>query len=366
VDEQTMAAPPAPATTTVPTTPTVLPRAVVLLLGAAAAVIVTAGLKAAAGIAGPVLLALVLTLAVSPLGAWARRHGWPSLLATLLVIVAAYAIVLALAFGLAYSLVKLAEILPAYADDAADLTQRAQDQLSRLGLADQPTGTALGTLDLGRLVDAVTGLLSTTLGVLGNLFFLVTLLFFLTAESATWSRGPGAGVRSASPALADALQRFTGATRTYLLVCAGFGAVVAVLDGAALWLLGIPLPWAWALLSFLTNFVPNIGFVIGVIPPALLGLLEGGWGGLLSVVLVYSVLNVVIQTFIQPRFIGDAVDLSTAVTFLSVAFWTFVLGPLGALLAVPMTLLVKALLVDPDPRARVAEVIMSAPRRARA
>jgi len=348
VDEQT---------TTAPT----VPRAAVVLVGAGAAVVVTAGLKAAAGLVGPVMLALVLTLAVTPLGAWARRHGWPSPLATLLIIVAAYGLVLVLAVGLAYSLVRLAGVLPTYADDADELVRRAQEQLGRLGLEERPTGVALDRIDLGRLMDAVTGLLSTTLGVLGNLFFLVTLLFFLAAESAAWSRGPG--LREAQPALADTLDRFTAATRTYLVVCAGFGAAVAVLDGVALWLLGIPLPWAWALLSFVTNFVPNIGFVIGLVPPAVLGLLEDGWRGLLAVVLVYALLNVVIQTFIQPRFVGDAVDLGTAVTFLSVAFWTFVLGPLGALLAVPMTLLVKALLVDPDPRARVASTLLSASRR---
>jgi AI-2 transport protein TqsA len=87
------------------------------------------------------------------------------------------------------------------------------------------------------------------------------------------------------------------------------------------------------------------------VPPSILALLDDGVGLMLAVVAVYCVLNVVIQTFIQPRYVGDAVGLSRTVTFLSLTLWTFVLGSLGALLAVPMTLLARAVLVDADPSA---------------
>src|SRR4029450_5484775 len=119
----------------------------------------------------------------APLGSWARRHGWPGWLATLLIIVAAYLLVAALALGVAYSLVKLATVLPQYVDDADDLLKQAEDTLAKRGFTADPTGTALSQLDLGRLAGAVTDLLSATLGVLGSLFFLVTLLFFLGAEA---------------------------------------------------------------------------------------------------------------------------------------------------------------------------------------
>jgi predicted PurR-regulated permease PerM len=128
-----------------------------------------------------------------------------------------------------------------------------------------------------------------------------------------------------------------------------FGLIVAVIDTGALWLIGVPLPLVWGLLSFITNYIPNIGFVIGLIPPALLALLEGGTKMMLLVIVVYSVINVVHPGVIQPKFVGDAVDLSVTLTMLSLVFWTFVIGPLGALLAVPLTLLAKALIIDIDP-----------------
>ena len=129
-------------------------------------------------------------------------------------------------------------------------------------------------------------------------------------------------------------------------------------DTIALAIMGIPLAITWGVLAFVTNYVPNVGFILGVIPPALLGLLTGGPGLMVAVIVVYCVLNLVIQSIIQPRFIGDAVGLSTTLTFVALVFWAWLLGGLGAILAIPLTLLIKALLVDIDPKAAWAHALM--------
>jgi len=155
-----------------------------------------------------------------------------------------------------------------------------------------------------------------------------------------------------------ALTNFAHGTRQYLIVTTVFGFIVAVLDTMVLFIMNIPLAITWGVLSFVTNFIPNVGFILGVIPPALLALLTGGPGLMVAVILVYCVLNLVIQSVVQPHFIGDAVGLSTTVTFLSLVFWAWVLGGLGAILAVPLTLLVKAMLVDIDPKAGWANALV--------
>jgi AI-2 transport protein TqsA len=336
-----------------------LPRAALLLVGTAAVVVVGAGLRSAADLVAPIILALILAIAVAPLSAWARRRGWPSWAASVLAMIAVYAIVAFLVLGVALSVVKLAELLPQYAPSADELKADVQGTLTSVGVSESEAKSALSEFDLSKVTGWLAGLLSGFLGLLGNLFFLVTVLFFFCADIA------GFGARIAvigrdKPELAAALARYATGIRRYLVVTAIFGGIVAVLDTTALWLLGIPLPLLWGLFSFLTNFVPNIGFVLGVIPPALLGLLDGGWSLMLAVVAVYSGLNLVIQTFIQPRFVGDSVGLSTTVAFLSLAVWAFVLGPLGALLAVPMTLLVRAVFIDSDPRAAWAAPLIDA------
>ena len=181
------------------------------------------------------------------------------------------------------------------------------------------------------------------------MFLLVTLMFFFIVAV------PGfvpriAALQHTKPELAASMAKFLKGAQTYLLMTALFGAIVGVLDTGALWLLGVPLPLVWGFFSFLTNFIPNIGFIIGIIPPAFLALLDQGWQGMLMVILAYSVLNVTIQTFIQPRIVGNSVGLSAEITFLSLVVWTFLLGALGALLAVPMTLLMRAIFIDADSR----------------
>lgn len=326
-----------------------LPRSVIVLLGAAAAVAVGAGIKGAAGIVAPAMLSLALTVAVLPIGVWARRQGWPGWLATLTALVAAYSILLSLFAGTVICLVKLVDLLPQYAGQSKDLTAQVDKWMSDLGMSGETTSDALKKLDPSTIADALTGVLGAITGAAGSLFFLVTVMFFFVTAV------PGFGPRMAAlsrskPELASSLGRFVTGTQRYLVMTALFGAIVAVLDTGALWMLGIPLPLAWGFFSFITNFIPNIGFIIGVIPPALLGLLEGGWDQMLFVILVYSVLNVAIQTFIQPRYVGATVGLSAETTFLSLVVWTFLLGALGALLAVPMTLLVRALFIDSDKR----------------
>jgi AI-2 transport protein TqsA len=161
-----------------------------------------------------------------------------------------------------------------------------------------------------------------------------------------------ARVRRQRAEVVGALDSFVHGTRRYLLVSTVFGLIVAAIDTAFLWLIGVPLPLLWGLLAFITNYIPNVGFLIGVIPPALLALLEGGPQLMVTVIVAYSVINFIIQSVIQPKVMADAVSLSLTLTFLSLVFWSFVIGPIGAILAIPMTLLTKALLLDVDPNTR--------------
>jgi predicted PurR-regulated permease PerM len=307
------------------------------------------GIKAGAGIIAPTMLALVLTFAVLPIDRWARRHRWPGALATLTALVAAYVILLVMIIGTVVCLIKFVDILPTYAKEAKELTKSLQGDLTKLGVGTESTSNALKNLDPTKLAEALTGVVTSLLDAFGFIFFLVTLVFFFVVAV------PGfvprvAALQQTKPELAASMAKFLRGAQTYLLMTAFFGAIVGVLDAGALWLLGVPLPLVWGFFSFITNFIPNIGFIIGIIPPAFLALLDDGWQGMLMVILVYSVLNVTIQTFIQPRIVGNSVGLSAEITFMSLVVWTFLLGALGALLAVPMTLLVRAIFIDADSR----------------
>lgn len=338
---------PAPAAGAVPVRP-LLPTPVVVVLGLAGALVVAAGLQRASSIVGPALLGVLLVITVAPAGTWLRRRGAPGWLALLVVGALSYGILVALVASLVVSIEQLVVLLPSYQAEFLALVGQGSDLLARLGVTTDQLTSALAAVDPDSVVGALQSVLGSVTGVVSASVFLLTALFFLVLEAGSFGRRLDA-VAVSRPGLVRALRGFAGSTRQYMVVGTVFGLVVAVLDAVALRVIGVPLPLLWGLLAFITNYVPNIGFVLGLVPPALLALLDGGPADAVAVVVVYCVLNVVIQSFIQPKFVGDAVGLSPALSFLSLFVWTLVVGPLGAVLAIPLTLLVKALLVDTDP-----------------
>jgi AI-2 transport protein TqsA len=333
-----------------------LPRGTIVLLTAAAAVLVIAGLHEIADIVAPIFLALVLTVAVHPLDGLLRRWGarpWAALVLTLATI---YLILIGLAGAAAFSVARLATVLPQYKGRAQELVDHVSQELSHLGIGGQQVSAGLGDVNVDKAVTALLDVLQGLVGITADLVLVVTVLFFMALDATGFT----ARLRSIRrTGLAAALSGFARGTRRYLVVSTIFGLVVAVLDTIALALIGVPLPAVWGLFSFITNYVPNIGFVIGLIPPALLGLLEGGPWTMLAVIAVYCVINVVIQSVIQPKVVGDVVGLTATLSFVSLVFWTWVIGPLGAILAIPLTVLTKAVLLDMDPGARWLSVLVS-------
>ncbi|WP_323055072.1 AI-2E family transporter [Saccharopolyspora sp. NFXS83] len=330
-----------------------------ILLGSAAVVVTVAGMYWVSWLLGPLLLALVIVIAVYPIKTWLEAKGWPTSAAVLSLLVVIFGSLLALAAFLAASVSQLGALLAENSGKAQQLVASLSAQLTRLGIDPAQSRDTAGSADLSKFADQIGAVFSSVGAILSGLVFILALLLFLTAESGGTARRIGM-ISKDRPHVVTALAGFVHGTRSYLMVTAVFGLIVAVLDTAALAIMGIPLALLWGVLAFITNFIPNVGFIIGLLPPVLLALLTGGWQLALAVTVVYCVLNLVIQSLIQPRFIGDSVGLSATVTFLALLFWAWILGPLGALLAIPLTLLVKAVLVDADPRARWVEALLGA------
>jgi predicted PurR-regulated permease PerM len=326
-----------------------LPRGVIVLLGAACLVVVVGGMRVTASLLGPVFLALMLTVTISPIAIWMRRKGVPLWLAMILNVLAVYLLLIALGSAMALSLARLVDLLPQYQQQFDNLRADLAGTLNNLGIDQTQVTAALDkAISPGQIVGVIEWIFGGLAGALSNAVFLFAVLLFMCVDAVDFpARLTASGVQR--PQVIGALRGFAQGTRRYLWVTTVFGLIVAVIDTLALWALDIPLPFLWGLLAFITNYIPNIGFIIGVIPPALLGLLQGGVEKMIWVIVVYCAVNFVIQSVIQPKVVGDAVGLSATMSFLSLVFWGWVLGPLGALLAIPLSLLAKGLLVDIDP-----------------
>ncbi|GLX98012.1 AI-2E family transporter [Herbidospora sp. NBRC 101105] len=335
-----------------------LPRALVVLLTAAAAVVTLAGIQAVGSIAGPVMLALVLVVAVAPIRGLLERKGAP----TWLQVAVPFLVVLLVLAGMlaivAVAATQLATIAPTYTDKFAALAAEARAFAAAIGLGADQIDKAINSFDPSRLLPVAQGLLAGALGAGSALFLIVVLSLTMNLDAPAFTRILRVA-KVERPELHTALTTFASRIRRYLLVSTVFGIICAVLDVIALIVLSVPLPLLWGILALITNYVPNIGFILGLLPPALLALLDGGFSTMLLVILAYIVINVVVQSFVQPKFLGDAVGLSTTMTMVSLIVWAFVIGPLGALLAIPLSLLVRALVIDSDPSARFARALVS-------
>ncbi len=324
-----------------------LPRGLIITLGLAAGVVVAAGLRAIPGIIGPVFTALVLTITVNPIRGWMIRRGASRAVASLAVFLAVFAIVIGLFAAAIIGIVQLVTLMPQYSDQIQQEVAGITSWLEGLGVTQADVQSLFSSISPSQIATFAEGLLSSISSIFSFTLLMIVVLIFLAVDGAIFGERM-AKFRTGREPVLSALDVFAKGTRKYFGVATIFGGIVAVLDGAALLIMGIPAAGLWALLAFVTNYIPNVGFIIGLIPPAILGLLVGGPSLAIAVIVVYSVLNFIIQSVLQPKFVGDAVGLTTTVSFLSLIVWAYILGPIGAILAIPASLLVKALLVDMD------------------
>jgi predicted PurR-regulated permease PerM len=138
-------------------------------------------------------------------------------------------------------------------------------------------------------------------------------------------------------------------SRGYLWITTVLAVVVSILNFLLLLALGVPYPFTWAFLSFIMSYVPNVGFIIALVPPVALAALQGSWARAVGVFVGYVAINFVSDNIFKPRFLKTGMDLPVAVSFLSVLLWGFILGPIGALVSVPMTMMVRAIFLEASP-----------------
>ena len=326
----------------------------------AALTIGAAGLYLIQDLFAPAFFALTLVVTVRPLVSWMTRHRVPRVVAATAAIVLIFAFVVLLFAALAVAVAQLVDTLPQYAPKFQAIWKQVETQLNGMGVDQsavlKQVTNVLDTSQLVMVAQPVLGQLTSASAMMGVMSMVVVFLMFDTAKIEI--RTAALGVLK--PGMASALVSFCEAVRSYWMVSTVFGLIVAVINAVTLWYLNVPMAITWGVVSFITNYIPNIGFVLGVVPPAILGLVDSGPWTALWVVLSYTAANFVIQSLIQPKFTGDAVGLNTTTTFLCLLFWSTVTGAMGTILAVPLTLFVKALLIDSDPRSRWVGIFLSA------
>ena len=326
----------------------VLPRSAVILVALAGASVVAFGIAAMRGIFTPVFFAFVLTLCVHPLRRWMQGRGVPRGIATGTTVAAVFALLTGFAAILVASLAQFSALLPQFAPQMAQLGASISGLLETAGFGRDQTQAIVDGLTPVRIVGFLGGLLGNVVSLVGSLVIILTMLILMAVDG---SRVPAllTHLQFHRPVLVAAFNDFAGGVRRYMIATTVLGVAQGLFNWLVLVTLQVPGALLWGLLSFICSFIPNIGYFIAIVPPLFFGFLTGGWPTVLAVIVIYGGINTIIQSIIQPKYVGNAVALSETITFLSVLFWAVILGPAGAILAVPLTLLVRTILLDSDP-----------------
>lgn len=356
----TTSPPPATTTTppaTVPATadPGVFSSGLRILLGTAALVVIIAGLRAAAALVVPFLMAVfVAILSALPL-AWLRQRGVPRWLTLPLALTALVVVTVVLSGLIAGAVNRFVREWPTtYEPRAQHLAEQWNARLE--AQVDKHTWLAEMRVDDLRslwsdwanpdaLMQHFIGALRTTGGMLSQALMILITAILLLAEGAALPQklqmiSPGAAHRTQD------LGRIVTEIHRYLAIKTWTSLMTGVPIAVGLWLLGIDFPLLWGLLAFLLNFVPNIGSVLAAIPALVLAILqtEGDFKLPVAAAVLYMVVNAVMGYLVEPRWMGRGLGLSTLVVFVSLVFWGWVLGPIGMLISVPLTMAVKIML----------------------
>ncbi len=306
-----------------------------LLIAGACFVIIVAGLKIAAPIVSVVLLGLLVAQSLSNVPMWLMKKGLKPGLSVLLSILFVLVGGLLLVTFFSISTARLVDNWPTYQARLSSLRDNVMVFLGGRGIDVSQIG-AFQPLDPNRVLAAARGFLAGLASAFGTSILIILIAAVVLYEITGARVLKGRGEQPAT--WAARFDEVTGQSRQYIALTGLAGLIQAVLNLGILLVAGVDAPLTWAVLFFFLNFIPGVGFLFALVPPALLALLESGWQSAVIVVVGWWFVNLIGDNVIKPRFFVKGLDISFTNIVFSVVFWSFVLGPAGAILALPIAL----------------------------
>lgn len=317
----------------------VLSPALRFSLGFACFVVIVAGMKASVEILVPFLLSVFIAILCAPALLWLEARKVPTTLAVILVVLLVVLAIGGISVIIASSINDFARQIPSYQASLQQEISTVTQWLNGYGIT-LSQQMVRDQINPGKVMTLVQGVVTSFGNVLTNFFLIFLTVLFILFEASGFSTKMRRSMGEKHGSL-KTFERFNQSVKRYLiiksLVSVGTGLFIAV------WLAiqGLDYVILWALLAFLLNFIPNIGSIIAAIPAVLLSFLQLGVGSAGFTALGFLLVNVVMGNIVEPRYMGQGLGLSTLVVFLSLLFWGWVLGPVGMLLSIPLTMIVK-------------------------
>ncbi|WP_319580260.1 AI-2E family transporter [uncultured Methanospirillum sp.] len=312
-----------------------------LFLGACCFIILT-GLKMAGGFIGPLLISIFAAIIFSFVSLWFQKKGFSIRTSGYIAFTIFVACLVMVGAIIVLSISPLISHLPKISEGINSNIHILQGSLSQFGI---DLGTILPVTQMtGSLSSFSPDAVYSVIGQFSTLFIVLFTTLFLLLEATSFSRKINSILGSQKQELADQINEFGSIVLDYVIIRTKVNLVTGAGFGIALVLLGVQDPLLWGVMMFVLNFVPYIGFLIAVIPPAVLALIDISPLTAGLVIIIASLVNLFSENILFPELAGRGMDLSPAVVFISMIFWGYFLGGSGVIVAIPLTVLLKMVL----------------------
>ncbi len=308
------------------------------LIAAAAFVVIIAGMRAAEALIIQFLISAFIAIICAPPLFWMQKKGVPTVVGILLIVLGIIVIGSIMTTVIGTSLNDFSRDLPSYQQRLQGKTAELLEWLQEQGIDIYKEGL-LEVINPGEAMSLAAGLLTKFGKLLTNAFLILITVIFILFEASGLPVKLRAALRNPDSSLGGFDIFFKNINR-YMALKTFTSVTTGVAVGILVTFLGVDYPLLWGLLAFMLNYVPSIGSIIAAIPAVLLALIQLGPGSAGFVALGYLIINLSIGV-LEPKIMGRGLGLSTLVVFLSLVFWGWVLGPIGMLLSVPLTMTLK-------------------------
>jgi len=317
------------------------------LLGLAAFVIIVAGMRAAQELIVPFLASLFLTVICYPTLEWMQKKGLSTWVALILIIFTVSTSLLIVVAIVGSSLQDLTSHLDGYRNLLEARKQTLITWIEDRGYSDLAENLNRREFDPKRVMALLTTFLTDLAGLFGDIFWVLLIMVFMLMEASAFPQkiakmsSNNAQRSSQAEQIRNAIWQYA-TLKTLISMMVGGGVVIL------LKILKVDYAFLWGLIAFFFNFIPNVGSFIAAIPGVGMALIQYDVTTGIYAVIGYALINLIFSNIVEPRVMGKGMGISALVVFLSLIFWGWVLGPVGMILSVPLTMIVKIVLDSSD------------------
>ncbi len=308
---------------------------------AASVIIILAGVKSASEIVVPFLLSVFLAIILSPMYNYFNKKGVPSSLSLTLVVSMFVIFIFFVVKLIGSSVQEFSANISFYEEQLLIYFTALSTFALKIGI-EIPQSELADMLNTKQFFNFATGLFQAISSLFTNGFVILLTVVFMMLESKHFFQK--IEYSSSNTNTIVQIEKILSKIKEYMVI----KALISLLTGFIVWIalviIGTDYAFLLAVFAFMLNFIPNIGSIIAAVPAVLLTLVQFGVFSAIVVAIIYTVINIVVGSIIEPKVMGKGLDLSTLIVFLSLIFWGWLLGIVGMLLSIPLTIMVKIIL----------------------